>query len=87
MALAKNIVLKDNFGDDKPFGNAYFKVDSVSGDKRQMRVEIGVYKEKDGKRIENYQIAFVPDLSGNNFIAQAYAAMKQDPRFAGAVDC
>jgi hypothetical protein len=87
MAIAKNIVLKDNFGDDKSFSNAYFKVDSLSGNKRQIRVEIGVYREKEGKRIENYQIAFVPDLAGNNFIAQAYEAMKQDPRFAGTVDC
>ena len=46
MALTKTIVLKDNFDDDKQFSNAYIKVDSLSGNKTQMRVSIGVYREK-----------------------------------------
>lgn len=87
MALMKNIVLKDNFGDDKHFANAYIKVDSLSGSKKEMRAAIGVYREKDGSKIDNQQITFVPDLSGNNFISQAYEAMKQDHRFAGSTDC
>jgi hypothetical protein len=87
MALKKNIVLQDNFGDDKQFANAYIKVDSLDGSKKEMRGLIGVYREKDGNKISNQQISFVPNLAGNNFIAQAYEAMKQDARFAGAVDC
>ena len=87
MALTKTIVLKDNFDDDKQFSNAYIKVDSLSGNKTQMRVSIGVYREKNGQSISNQQVIFTPDLSGANFIAQAYAAMKQDTRFANAIDC
>jgi hypothetical protein len=87
MALTKTIVLKDNFDDDKQFSNAYIKVDSLSGNKTQMRVSIGVYREKNGQSISNQQVIFTPDLSGANFIAQAYAAMKQDARFANAIDC
>jgi hypothetical protein len=87
MALAKNIVLQDNFGDDKQFSNAYIKVDFLSGSKTDMRVAIGVYKEKDGKKINSQQATFIPNLSGSNFIAQAYEHLKTMPEFAGAVDC
>jgi hypothetical protein len=87
MALTKTIVLKDNFDDDKQFSNAYIKVDSLSGNKTQMRVSIGVYREKNGQSISKQQVIFTPDLSGINFIAQAYAAIKQDARFANAIDC
>jgi hypothetical protein len=87
MALTKTIVLKDNFDDDKQFSNAYIKVDSLSGNKTQMRVSIGVYRDKNGQSISKQQVIFTPDLSGINFIAQAYAAMKKDARFANAIDC
>jgi hypothetical protein len=87
MALTKTIVLKDNFDDDKQFSNAYIKVDSLSGNKTHMRVSIGIYREKNGQNISNQQIIFTPDLSGTNFIAQAYETMKQDARFSGAIDC
>lgn len=33
------------------------------------------------------QYSFVPDMNGGNFIAQAYAALKREPEFAGATDC
>ena len=87
MALAKNIVLKDNFGDDKQFSNAYIKVDLLNGSKKEMRVAIGFYKQKDGQKINSQQATFIPDLSGANFIAQAYDHLKTMPEFAGAVDC
>ena len=87
MALTKNIVLKDNFGDDKQFSNAYIKVDFLSGSKAEMRVAVGVYKQKEGKQIDSQQATFVPDLSGGNFIAQAYEHLKTLPAFAGAIDC
>ena len=87
MALAKNIVLKDNFGDDKQFSNAYIKVDLLNGSKTEMRVAIGFYKQKDGQKINSQQATFIPNLSGANFIAQAYDHLKTMPEFAGAVDC
>lgn len=87
MALKKTISLQDNFGDDKQFANAYIKVDSLDGNKNEMRAAVGVYREKEGKKISNQQVSFVPNLDGVNFIAQAYETMKQDARFSGAVDC
>jgi len=87
MALTKNIVLKDNFDDDKQFVNAYIKVDSLSGNKEEMRVMVGIYREKDKQKINSQQLVFVPSLNGVNFISQAYEAMKKDQRFEGATDC
>jgi hypothetical protein len=87
MALTKNIVLKDNFDDDKQFVNAYIKVDSLSGNKEEMRVMVGIYREKDKQKINSQQLVFVPNLNGVNFISQAYEAMKKDKRFEGATDC
>jgi len=87
MALTKNIVLKDNFDDDKQFVNAYIKVDSLSGNKEEMRVMVGIYREKDKQKINNQQLVFVPSLNGVNFISQAYEAIKKDQRFEGATDC
>jgi hypothetical protein len=87
MALLKNIVLKDNFGDDKQFVNSYIKVDSLSGNKEEMRIAIGIYREKDGQKISNQQAVFSPNLNGVNFISQAYAHLKTLPEFAGAIDC
>ena len=87
MALTKNIVLKDNFDDDKQFANAYIKVDSLSGNKEEMRVMVGIYREKDKQKINNQQLVFVPNLNGVNFISQAYEAMKKDLRFESATDC
>jgi hypothetical protein len=87
MALTKNIILKDNFDDDKQFVNAYIKVDSLSGNKEEMRVMVGIYREKDKQKINSQQLVFVPSLNGVNFISQAYEAMKKDQRFEGATDC
>ena len=87
MALTKNIVLKDNFDDDKQFANAYIKVDSLSGNKEEMRVMVGIYREKDKQKINSQQLVFVPNLNGVNFISQAYEAMKKDLRFESATDC
>ena len=86
MALIKNISLIDNFGDEKQFANCYIKVHSLTGNKNQMRVSIAIYREKNGQNISNQEIIFSPDLSGSNFIEQAYNAMKNDQRFAGATD-
>ena len=87
MALIKNIVLKDNFNDDKQFVNAYIKIDSLSGNIKVMNITINTYREKDGQQINCQQLVFVPDLNGKNFFAQAYDYLKTLPEFAGATDC
>ena len=87
MALIKNIVLKDNFNDDKQFVNAYVKIDSLSGNIKVMNITINTYREKDGQQINCQQLFFIPDLNGKNFFAQAYDYLKTLPEFAGATDC
>lgn len=87
MALTKSIVLKDNFGDDKQFVDSYIKVDSLSGNKKEMCIAIGIYREKDGQKISNQQAAFSPNLNGKNFIAQAYEHLKTLSEFSDATDC
>ena len=37
--------------------------------------------------IKHEQFNFVPNLEGQNFIAQAYEHLKTLPEFAGAEDC
>ena len=87
MALTKNIVLKDNFNDEKQFNNAYIKVDLLSGNKKLMRISTGIYREKDGQQLKVQQFAFTPDLNSKNFLAQDYDHLKTLPEFSGAVDC
>lgn len=87
MALTKDIVLKDNFGDDKQFVNSYIKVDSLSGNKEEMCIAVGIYREKDGQKISNQQVVFLPNLNGKNFITQAYEHLKTLSEFSGATDC
>ena len=41
----------------------------------------------DGEIVDGFQIKFVPDLDGPNFIAQAYAHFKALPQLAGAINC
>jgi hypothetical protein len=52
-----------------------------------MSFALGIYRRKDGKKIDNQRFVFVPNLNGENFIAQAYQHLKILPEFAGATDC
>lgn len=66
----------------------YIAVKEISGGKDKMVAEVVFTKEsKDGEFIKVDQFPFVPDLFGDNFIAQAYAHLKTLPEFSGAVDC
>lgn len=87
MALKKQVTLKSNFGDDVVFNDAYIKIIALSGDKESMRIEVGTHKNADSLALYCRQYYFVPDLSGNNFIAQGYAHLKTMSEFAGATDC
>lgn len=88
MALQKTLSLKNNFGEDSVFPDAYLRVDGLTGNKRNMYVTVGVYKQKDGASIATLQHgSFTVALDGDNFIAQAYAFLKTLPDFEGAVDC
>jgi len=87
MAISKTIKLMDNFNVEVTFQDCYIKVDSIVGNKSQLIATISYYKQKDGEKIKQQMLQFAPDLSGNNFIAQAYSYAKTLPEFAGAVDC
>jgi hypothetical protein len=68
----------------KQLENCYIKVNSVIGTKSNMSAVVSFTKD-DFSFLEQYE--FVPDLFGQNFIAQAYEHLKTLPEFAGAVDC
>lgn len=87
MALTQKITLKDSFGDDRVFPNAYIKVDQINGNKGLLQVVLGVYKEQGQNKIDSVSTGFAPSLDGKNFIAQAYDHVKTLEIFADAQDC
>jgi hypothetical protein len=87
MALTKTITLKNNFGENSEFPDAYLRVDRVDGSKREVVAQIGFYKEVEGAFLLSKFISFSPSMDNGNFIAQAYEHLKTLPEFADAVDC
>ena len=88
MAIQKTITLKNNFGEDSTFVDAYVKVAEVGGSKARVSYTVEICKEKDGRVLQSESFAFVPNVANNsqNFIAQAYAALKTEEKYAGAID-
>jgi len=87
MAFKMQITVKNNFNDDVIFNNIYTKIEMISGNKEKIRVDL-IYKRQSDELIVLKQCYFfVPDLNGNNFIAQAYEHLKTLPEFSGVVDC
>lgn len=67
---------------------SYCKVVALRGDKHMMHAAMSATRDNaDGEIVDGFQIQFVPDLDGPNFIAQAYAHFKSLPQLAGASDC
>jgi hypothetical protein len=87
MALKKNMVLTDSFGDERAFSDAYIKVDHVSGGKQKLAAVFGIYRQEGGAQLATKQYEFVPSMDGSNFIKQAYEHAKTLPDFSGAQDC
>ena len=87
MAIKKQITLKTNFNDDVVFDNAYIKIASISGSKDLLSARVDFYKSQNNALLQSVDYAFVPNLGGANFIAQAYTHLKTLPEFAGATDC
>jgi hypothetical protein len=86
MALKKDLTItKDSFNGSLVAENAYWKVQKVLGDKALISAEVVAIVDE--KVVETISAAFVPNLDGKNFIAQAYDHLKTLPEFAGAVDC
>jgi hypothetical protein len=87
MALTKQITLVSNFGDSVSFDEAYIKVESLVGNKEKMRVNVSTHKKENEQIIQRNSYSFTPNLSGKNFIAQAYTYLKTLDEFADATDC
>lgn len=64
--------------------NAYVKVENVQCTKSTATALVS-FSGQSGNMKKCYD--FTPDLSGKNFIAQAYDYLKTLPEFAGAIDC
>lgn len=87
MAISKTLELKNNFGEVSVFNNSYIKVKRILGGKESMTAEVGFFKAADGQELKSENYAFSPNLSGKNFIAQAYDHLKTLEEFADASNC
>jgi hypothetical protein len=85
MALQKDIIKTQvGFNGALVAQDVYFKVASVSGSKESMQALVTGSCNELAIFTESY--SFTPDLSGANFIAQAYQHLKTLPEFAGSKD-
>lgn len=69
------------------FEKTYGRVVNISGNKESLNFKLIKMSAKDGVLIEEQDYSFKPDLSGANFIAQAYNHLKTLPEFSGSTDC
>lgn len=90
MALSKTIVLNNGL----TMGNAYIRIDTVSGYKGGLDVNVNSYISQqdfiDGKGyLEKKIYNFVPSVEDTapNFIKQAYEHLKTLPEYVDAIDC
>jgi hypothetical protein len=90
MALQKTFTqTQAPFNGALEIADAYWRVEQVTATKNEAVCVVTVNK-KDGDlltQVSNKRYSFFPDLSGKNFIAQAYDHLKTLPEFAGATDC
>jgi hypothetical protein len=87
MALTKSLKLTSNFGDEVYFNNPYIKIESLTGNKNQILIEVVIYKEVNQQSVDRKYYPFTPSLDGKNFIAQGYMYLKTLPQFENAIDC
>lgn len=87
MALQKTIVHNVTLAGDIQL-IAHIRIENLDGNKDKMNAKAVYRKDKaDGQIIKHEWWSFVPSLSGDNFIAQAYDHLKTLPEFEGATDC
>lgn len=87
MAIQKTLILKNNFGTDSQFENAYIKVETVKMDKSFADAHVSIKDQKDGALLKSENHSFAVDLAGANPITQAYNYLKSLPEYQGAMDC
>jgi hypothetical protein len=90
MALQKTFIqTQAPFSGSLEIADAYWRVEQVISTKREAQCVVTINK-KDGDNFEqvaNKRYSFEPNLSGRNFIGQAYDYLKTLPEFAGSMDC
>lgn len=69
--------------------NAYCKIDSLNGNKDNIEIKVGIYKnELKQISVTNKSYTFSPSLeSADNFIKQGYEYLKTLEEYANALDC
>jgi hypothetical protein len=87
MALTQSISLKNNFGENTVFNDAYIKVRSVNFSKEVAQANVDYYGFDQSKLLTIKQYSFDVLLDGPNPIKQAYQFLKSLPEFSDAVDC
>lgn len=87
MAIQKTLNLIDSFGIQVEIKNAYIKVERVEVNKTFGKATVFIFLNKDKASIKTERFEYPVDLTGSNFIVQAYQYIKQLPEYAGAVDC
>ena len=87
MAIKNTFTKKNNFGIDTTLSDCYCKVTQVIGNKMMISASVDVMNSDQTSTYFNQTFAFVPNMSGKNFIAQTYEHLKTLPEFDGATDC
>jgi len=86
MALQLTIQEKDNFGIVVSLESTYCKVSSVTGNKETVTATAVFLNGPDGSFYKKEEYTFAPNMSGQNFIKQAYEHLKTLSQFSGATD-
>lgn len=88
MALAKQVVVTDNFGVDVTFDNAYIKITKVKGGKENLFISVNTYSQENGVLVKEETYTFAPSVAdgSDNFIKQGYQHLKTLDKFASASD-
>lgn len=87
MAISKKI----NLTNGVILTQAYIKIISVSGNKHECRIDVGLFVSEeytDNKYVEIRGYSFTPNLdtASDNFIKQGYDYLKTLPEYEGAID-
>jgi hypothetical protein len=86
MALKKTLQI--NIADQSiELPDSYIRVASVNGTKEIVGFRVEFCSSSNGEIIREQSYTFKPDMSGANFIKQAYLHLKGLEYFADAVDC
>ena len=67
--------------------DGYLKVAEFSGDKTGIGFSLAFKANAQENSLKHERFNFVPNLDGQNFIAQAYLHLKSLPEFQNSVDC